>query len=528
MEMNDEERKILSIRFVVVSLIFLALAGIEGILMRFRILNILTEFFDEKHFYSMMTAHPFVGVYGWAYMAVMGAFYFLVPYILKKDIYSKRAAYAGFWLMLIGVLTVWTTTFITHYAPLYTLYWPIPTAYNIIGWDIHSILFFGLGVTLILGGVLVFFANMFATIFLPPRHTDGASLGAWHVMRELLVTAFNLDKIKAKIKKTPEYTAKAFNYPVFVVAVFRGCVDTTLNAFVIGGVGLLLTTFAFSHIIPGAAIPITAVDPLIYKNVFWWGLDLIADGNVLIFTAGTWYLLVPLVLNRKLYGEAVVRTVILADLVVSLFVWNHHMLADTPQPIVLQIQGQIFTWGELVTMGLTIFAVLATIWFARPVRYNAPLRFILASITGYAVGGLAGIIQANYASNRFFHNTQWVIGIHGHIQLLVGLSLTIFAAIYALFPLLTGKTLDERLASLHLILWTVGGLVMGLSMGLAGTLGMLRRTLYPMGLGPYEPYMSYATVGALMLALGFIVFLVNILKTVKITDLLKIIFSSKY
>ncbi|MCL7401714.1 MAG: hypothetical protein LZ168_02875 [Thaumarchaeota archaeon] len=74
----------------------------------------------------------------------------------------------------------------------------------------------------------------------------------------------------------------------------------------------------------------------------------------------------------------------------------------------------------------------------------------------------------------------------------------------------------------------MSGLVMGLSMGLAGTLGMLRRTLYPMGLGPYEPYMFYATVGALMLALGFIVFLVNILKTVKITDLVKIIFSSKY
>ena len=177
-------------------------------------------------------------------------------------------------------------------------------------------------------------------------------------------------------------------------------------------------------------------------------------------------------------------------------------------------------------MGLTMFAILATIWFARPVKYNAPLRFVLASILGYAVGGLAGIIQANYASNRFFHNTQWVIGIHGHIQLLVGLSLTLFAAIYALFPLLTGKALDEKLASLHLILWTVGGLVMGLSMGLAGTLGMLRRTLYPMGLGSYAPYMSYATMGALILAAGFIVFLVNIFKTVKITDLLKIVFSS--
>ncbi|MCS7126293.1 MAG: cbb3-type cytochrome c oxidase subunit I [Aigarchaeota archaeon] len=522
--MNEEERKILSIRFVVVSLIFLALAGIEGILMRFRIMNTLLEFFDEKHFYSMMTAHPFIGVYGWAYMTVMGAFYFLIPYILKKDIYSRKAAYLSFWLMLIGLIVVWGTTFLTHYAPLYTLYWPIPVAYEIIGWDPYSILSFGLGVVLILGGVLIFFGNMFATIFLPMRQMDGGTTSSWYVLKELLVTAFNLDKIRAKISNVPQYTSKAFNYPVFVVAVFRGCVDTTLNAFVIGGVGVLLVVFALGNLFPYLSIPYNVVDPLIYKNVFWWGLDLIADGNVLIFTAGTWYLLVPLILNRTLYGENIVRTVILADLVVSLFVWNHHMLADTPQPLFLQLQGQIFTWGELVTMGLTMFAVLATLWFARPVKYSMPLKFILTSIIGYAVGGLAGIIQANYASNRFFHNTQWVIGIHGHIQLLVGLSSTLFAAIYALFPLLTGKSLNERLGNIHLILWTVGGLVMGLSMGLAGTQGMLRRTLYPMGLGVFETYMTVAVLGALMMALAFTVFLINILRTVKLTDLLKIIF----
>ncbi|MEM2003221.1 MAG: cbb3-type cytochrome c oxidase subunit I [Nitrososphaerota archaeon] len=521
--MNEEERKILSLRFVIVALVFLALAGIEGLLMRLRIMNLLTDVFDERHFYSMMTAHPFVGIYGWAYMAVMGAFYFLVPYVLKKDIYSKRAAYTSFWLMILGIAVIWTTTFVTHYAPLYTLYWPIPVAADLVGWSPLSIMSFGVGVTLVLAGVLVFFFNMFATIFLPSRvvKSDGQG-GAGYIFKELVITAFNLDRLLAKIRRIPHYSAKAFNYPVFVVAVFRGCVDTTLNAFVIGGVGLVLAFMGAYYLLPGAVQNISLIDPLIYKNFFWWGLDLIADGNVLIFTAGTWYLIVPLLLNRRLYGEQVVRTVILADLVVSLFVWNHHMLADTPQPFVLQIQGQIFTWGELLTMGLTIFAVLATIWGARPVKYSAPLKFVLASIAGYAVGGLAGIIQANYASNRFFHNTQWVIGIHGHIQLLVGLSLTIFAAIYALFPLLTGKMLNEKMADMHLLLMAIGGGVMGLSMGMAGTLGMLRRMLYPMGLGVYEPYMNVAMLGALMMAAGFSVFIINVIRTVGLTTIIKL------
>ena len=529
--MNESERKILALRFVVVALIFFALAGLEGILMRLRIMNLLTEIFTEEHYYAIMTAHPFVGIYGWAYMAVMGAFYFLVPYVLKKDIYSKRAAYVSFWLMTLGVFTVWATSFITHYAPLYTLYWPLPVAFELTGWSPLSAFTFGVGVATILAGVLVFFFNMFATIFLPargnPKPETEVKATPWYVAKELIVTAFNLDKLRARIKGVPNYVEKVFNYPVFVVAVFRGCVDTTLNAFVIGGVGALLAVYGVSYLVSQSGLAASLIDPLIYKNVFWWGLDLIADGNVLIFTAGAWYLLVPLLLNRPLYGERVVRSVILADLVVSLLVWNHHMLADTPQPLILQIQGQIFTWGELITMGLTMFAILMTIWLARPVKYSAPLKFILASILGYAVGGLAGIIQANYSINRYFHNTQWVIGIHGHIQLIVGLSLTIFAAIYALFPMLTGKSLDEKLADMHLILMTAGGLIMGLSMGLAGASGMLRRTLYPEGLGPFEPYMVAAFLGAVMMAAGFAIFLLNVLRTVGLRSLIGIFMPQK-
>jgi cytochrome c oxidase subunit 1 len=272
------------------------------------------------------------------------------------------------------------------------------------------------------------------------------------------------------------------------------------------------------------ALSPSLIDPLWYKNVFWWGLDMIADGNVLMFTAATWYLLVPLLLNTKLYGESVVRSVILADLLVSLGVWGHHMMADTPQPTGLLVEGQIVTWGELVTMGLTMFAILMTLWLARPVKYTAPLKYVLVSIMGYGIGGSAGVIQANYAVNRYFHNTQWIVGIHAHVQLLVGLGLTIFAAIYTLFPMLTGLQLSERLADVQLVLWTVGALVMGLDMGLAGVAGMLRRMLYINGLGPFQPYMNAALIGALILASGYAVFLMNIIRTAGLKTLLSIFF----
>lgn len=259
-----------------------------------------------------------------------------------------------------------------------------------------SVLVFSIGILLIFLSVLAFFFNMFATIFLPGKEKSRAG----YVAKELVTLSFNLDKIKAVSKGIKNYLPRVYNYPVFVVGVFRGCVDTTLNALVMSGIAIILVTFSASSLI-GFNLTTNLIDPLIYKNVFWWGLDLIADGNVLIFTAASWYFLVPLLVNRKLYGEQVVRSVILADLVLSLFVWNHHMLADTPQLLALQIQGQIFSWGEIVTFGLTMFAVLMTIWLARPVKYSIPLRFLILSILGYAIGSSAGILQANYALNRY-------------------------------------------------------------------------------------------------------------------------------
>ena len=524
--MNEDERKILTLRFVVVSFIFLGLGGIEGVMMRGRVDNVDVPLLGmaPQHFYAILTAHPFVLIYGFAYMAVMGAFYFLVPYVLGRDIYSKKAANASFFLIILGVLTVWTTSFVTHYAPLYTLYWPLPVAVNTAGWNVASILPFGVGMILIFAAVLAFFFNMFATIFLPLRPDTSSRPKPTFVAGELLVTAFSLDGLKAKISGLPNYVSKVFAFPIFVVGVFRGCVDTTINAIIMGGVGVLLSIYGFSYLVPSMALSPSLIDPLVYKNVFWWGLDMIADGNVLMFTAATWYLIVPLLLNRKLFGENVVRSVILADLLVSMGVWGHHMMADTPQPTGLLVEGQIVTWGELVTMGLTIFAVLMTLWLARPVQYSAPLKYVLVSIMGYGIGGTAGIIQANYAVNRYFHNTQWVVGIHAHVQLLLGLGCTIFAAIYALFPLLTGKQLNERLADLQLILWTVGGLVMGISMGLAGVNGMLRRMLYLNGLGTFQPFMNAALLGAIILASGYVVFLLNIVRTVGLKTLIGIFY----
>ena len=80
----------------------------------------------------------------------------------------------------------------------------------------------------------------------------------------------------------------------------------------------------------------TAIDALLYKNWFWWGLDLIADGLVLIFVAGTWYLLAMMITGKTLFMENIARAALLVELVVSWTVWSHHLLSDQAQPGMLK------------------------------------------------------------------------------------------------------------------------------------------------------------------------------------------------
>ena len=95
-----------------------------------------------------------------------------------------------------------------------------------------------------------------------------------------------------------------------------------------------------------------AVDALLYKNWYWWGLDMVADGNALIYTAGVWYLLIPLLTGRELFGANVVKTVIMVDLLVSMGVWSHHLLGDTSQPMVMRIlSGPVHHLGRVLYHG---------------------------------------------------------------------------------------------------------------------------------------------------------------------------------
>jgi cytochrome c oxidase subunit I len=491
----------ITLRFVVTALVYYGFAVIEGMIMRIYEITPV-PLISINQFFAIMTAHPLVGIFGSTYSLVFGAFLFLMPYIIKKPIWSVKLANSTFLLVASGTFVFWGAGFLSHYAPLYTLYWPLPadfSQFNPVGGA-----FFILGIAIVMLGTVLFLINIFKTLTYTPEGWEKQPVG------KILASAIGYGGLKNLFKKQKEEHL----VPLPIAAITRGSIDMALNTVVILFTGVLILVYMIAAIF-GVDLSRTAIDALLYKNWFWWGLDLIADGLVLIFVAGTWYLLATIITGKDLFMQNIARAALLLELVVSWTVWSHHLLSDQAQPGILKVvSGEMVTAFELITQGLAFFITLATLWSARPLKMTSGLKFLLGGLTGFALAVPAGIMQADVGLNRILHNTQWVVGPHVHVAVLVGLTMTLYSAVYVLFPIVTNgaKIYSQKLVNIHFWCHLIGGIGMGAFMGIAGLNGMLRRSLYVNG--EFSGYMILAALAGSLLLIGFLAFFFNIVMSV--------------
>jgi len=505
----------MTLRFVVVGLLYYGLVVLEGMIMRGYLVKPVVGLIPPAQYYAILTAHPLVGIFGSTYSIVFGAFLFLVPYLMKKPLWSIKI---GNWICGLvggGTFVFWLSGFITHYAPLYTLYWPLPADFT--QFSLWGGIFFITGIALVMVGTVLFVINIFKTITYTPEGMTKQPAGA------LLGSALGLSGFRNLFTRNK----KEHLVSLPVAAIARGTIDAALNSGIILFTGVLILVYMIAAVF-GVNLKHSAVDALLYKNWFWWGLDLIADGLVLIFVAGTWYLLATLITGKKLFMENIARAALFVELVVSWTVWSHHLMSDQAQPGILKIvSGEMVTAFELITQGLAFFITLVTLWSARPLKMTNPLKFLLGGLLGFALAVPAGIIQADLGLNRILHNTQWIVGPHVHVAVLVGLTMTLYSAVYYLFPVLTNgaRLYSEKLANIHFWCHLLGGIGMGAFMGMAGLQGMLRRTIYFEG--EFLPFMILAALAGSLILIGFAAFFLNIVMSVGLNGVIGIFLPSK-
>ena len=499
----------IALRFVVLGVLYYGLATIEGMMMRVVQITPVPSI-DYSRFFSVMTVHPIVGLFGSTYMIVFGAFLFVVPLLMKKPIFSLKLANATWMLIGGGTFIMWLAGFLFLYSPLSTLYWPLPA--DLSQSAITGELFCVVGIALIMIGTVLYSYNIFRTILYAPEGRDKQP------SMDLFKSAIGFTGLSNFFKK--KKTEHLVDLPV--AAIFRGTIDVGLSAVVIMAAGVLLLVFLFGAAF-GFDLEATWVDASLYKNVFWWGLDLIADGLVLIFVVGTWYLLATMITGKPLFMQNVARAVLFVGMVVSWAVWSYQLLSDQGQSNLLKdISGEVVTALALVTQGLAVYITVVTLARARPLKMTNELKFLLGGLLGFTLAVLAAIIQADLGVNRVLHNTQWSIGSHVHVAILVGLTMTLYAAIYLLLPILTNgaRLYSQKLATAHFWLHLVGGIGMGIFMGTAGVDGMLRRSIYVDG--EYSTHMVLAGICGCLLLLAFLAFLFNVVMTVGVRGLIGI------
>jgi cytochrome c oxidase subunit 1 len=164
-----------------------------------------------------------------------------------------------------------------------------------------------------------------------------------------------------------------------------------------------------------------------------------------------------------------------------------------------------------VPTGVKILNWLATTWRGN-LLFDTPMLFALGFIAIFTIGGLTGIYLAAFPLDWQVHDSYFVVA-HFHYVMFGGSVFAIFGGLFYWWPKIFGRMLDERLGKWTFWLMFVGFNVTFMPQHFLGLLGMPRRVYtYDQG-GLWEAYNLASTIGAGVMALGVLIFFVNVFRT---------------
>jgi cytochrome c oxidase subunit I len=257
--------------------------------------------------------------------------------------------------------------------------------------------------------------------------------------------------------------------------------------------------------------PSAGGDPLLWQHLFWiFGHP---EVYILILPAmGIVSEVLPTFARKPLFGAPFV---IFSGIMIGFFgfgVWSHHMFSVGLGPVA-DSAFSIATMLIAVPTGVKILNWIATLW-GGSLRFKTPLLFSLGFIAMFTMGGLSGIMHASPPVDLQQTDTYFVVA-HFHYVLFGGSIFGLFSGIYYWWPKITGRLLDERLGRWHFWLMLIGFNVTFFPQHFLGIIGMPRRIYtYAPDLG-WNFWNLVSTIGALIIALSFLIFIVNVVKTMR-------------
>jgi cytochrome c oxidase subunit 1 len=137
------------------------------------------------------------------------------------------------------------------------------------------------------------------------------------------------------------------------------------------------------------------------------------------------------------------------------------------------------------------------------------MLFVLGFIVTFVLGGLTGVQIASIPLDLQLHDTFFIVA-HFHYVLIGGAVFPVLGGIYHWFPKMAGRIMSERLGKLNFALVFAGFHLTFFPMHLLGLHGMPRRVYTYRAETGWEGLNLLASAGALVIALGGLVFLANV------------------
>jgi heme/copper-type cytochrome/quinol oxidase subunit 1 len=246
--------------------------------------------------------------------------------------------------------------------------------------------------------------------------------------------------------------------------------------------------------------------PLLWQHLSW----IFFSGTyvlVLIFAFGAIAEIVSAFSGRSLLNRGVVMGSLAAIAILGTMAWMQNMMT-APIGIGWMYFAMLMSLALIVPFGLVIFNLISTIG-SGALRMRAPLLFALGAISAISIGLAAEIEQSMVGAAWELKNTTDATAAT-HFALVGGAVFGGFAALHFWFPKMTGRTMGENLARISFWTMAVGVLVAFVPLFLAGSEQSEVVDAYKFfDNGGLNAYNLIASIGALILAAGIVMTLVN-------------------
>jgi cytochrome c oxidase subunit 1 len=463
------DHKRIGIMYGIAAFVFFIIGGLEALVIRAQLAGPDATIVNADQYNQLFTMHGVTMIF--LFVMPMGAAFFnyLIPLMIgARDVAFPRLNAFSFWVFLMGGLFLYSSWFLGG-APNggWFGYAPNSTTDPSIGMTFYALGLLITGIASTAGAI-----NLAVTVI--NLRAPGMSLFRVPVLVWMGLTVQFL---------------LVFALPIITVALFQLLFDRRWHT-------------AFFD-------PARGGDPVLWQHMFW----LFGHPEVYILILPSFGIIseiLPVFSRKPLFGYQFVVFSGIAIGFIGFGVWAHHMFAVGLGPVANTAFG-VTTAIIAIPTGVKIFNWMGTM-YGGDIRFRSPMLFAVGAVMMFVIGGLSGVTHAVVPSDYQQTDTYYVVA-HFHYVIFGGGVFAFFGGLIYWWPKIFARIMNDTLAKLQFWILIIGfNLAFG-PMHILGLEGMIRREYtYPEALG-LTFWNQIATVGALLIALSTLLFVVNIVLT---------------